>query len=120
MDSQEVGLYVNHPPIVDDAPLKMNVISLGEEYRFQINITDPNSEDDLIYTAIEMPDGMRMDPYGGMLVWEPTRENIYFSNLIIDVSDGRTSQLIKADFFVNAPIDIVSIPPMQGLSLIHI
>jgi len=114
VDSQGVALYVNHPPIVEDAPLKMNVISLGEEYRFQIKIVDPNSEDDLIYTALEMPEGMRMDPYGGMLVWEPTQENIDFSNLIIDVSDGRTSRLIKAAFFVNAPIDIVSIPPMQG------
>jgi hypothetical protein len=114
VDSQGVSLYVNHPPVIEDAPLKMNVVSLGEEYRFKINITDPNNEDDLIYTALEMPEGMRMDPYGGMIVWEPTRENIDFSNLIIDVSDGRTSRLVEASFFVNAPIDIVSIPAMQG------
>ena len=114
VDSQKVSLYVNHPPIIESAPLKMNVITLGEEYRFQLEISDPNNKDDLIYTAIEMPSRMRMDPYTGMIVWEPTRENIDFSNLIIDVSDGRASRLVEASYFVNAPINIVSIPMMQG------
>jgi len=114
VDSQIVSLYVNHPPIVEDAPMKMNVINLGEEFRFQLNVSDPNRKDDLIYTALEMPAGMRMDPYGGMLVWEPTRENMDFSHMLIEVSDGRSSKLVQADFYVNAPINIVSIPPMQG------
>ena len=91
-----------------------NVINLGEEYRFQLEVSDPNIKDDLIFTAIEMPKGMRMDPYGGMLVWEPTRENIDFSNLAIEVSDGRTVRLIESKYYVNAPINIVSIPTMQG------
>jgi len=114
VDTQEVALYVNHPPIIESAPLKMNVINLGEEYRFQLNINDPNSKDDLIYTAIEMPEGMRMDPYGGMIVWEPAQKDVDFSDLIIEVSDGRASKLVEANYFVNAPIDIISIPPMQS------
>ncbi len=114
VDSQQVALYVNHPPIVEAAPMRMNVVNLGEEYRFQLDISDPNSKDDLIYTAHEMPDGMRMDPYSGMIVWEPTRDNIDFSHLMIEVGDGRATRLIEADYFVNAPINIVSIPPMQG------
>ena len=61
-----------------------------------------------------MPDGMRMDPYGGLIIWEPTRENIDFSKLLIEVSDGRAMQNIKANYYVNAPVNIVSIPPMQG------
>ncbi len=114
VDSQRVKIFVNHPPVVGAAPLKMNVINLGEEYRFQLNVSDPNINDDLIFVAHEMPVGMRMDPYSGMIVWEPTRENIDFAHLMIEVGDGRTTQIIKADYFVNAPINIVSIPPMQG------
>ena len=114
MDSQLVSLFVNHPPVVNGAPMDMNVVSLGEEYRFQIDVLDPNKKDDLIYTAIEMPGGMRMDPYGGLIIWEPTRENIDFSTLFIEVSDGRATQTIKANYYVNAPVNIVSIPPMQG------
>ena len=114
VDSQAVSLYVNHPPIIRSAPLKMNVINFGEEYRFALDVFDPNKKDDLIFTAIEMPDGMRMDPYEGMIVWEPGRENIDFSKLHIKVSDGRTEKMIVADYYVNAPINIVSIPLMQG------
>jgi hypothetical protein len=92
----------------------MNVINFGEEYRFALDVFDPNKKDDLIFTAIEMPDGMRMDPYEGMIVWEPGRENIDFSKLHIKVSDGRAERMIIADYYVNAPINIVSIPLMQG------
>ena len=114
VDSQMVSLYVNHPPVIDSAPMHMNVINLGEEYRFQLGISDPNVKDDLIFTAHEMPEGMRMDPYSGMIVWEPTRGNIDFSHLMIEVSDGHSAHLIEAEYFVNAPINIVSIPPMRG------
>ena len=114
VDSQLVSLFVNHPPIVRGAPMGMNVVSLGEEYRFQLDVFDPNKNDDLIYTAIKMPDGMRMDPYGGLIIWEPTRENIDFSELVIEVSDDRFNQTIMANYYVNAPVNIVSIPPMQA------
>ena len=114
VDSQTVTIYVNHPPIIRSAPLKMNVINLGEEYRFALDVFDPNKNDDLIFTANEMPDGMRMDPYEGMIVWEPERENIDFSTLDLTVSDGRTERAIVAEYYVNAPINIVSIPQMQG------
>ena len=114
VDSQTVTIYVNYPPIIRSAPLKMNVINLGEEYRFALDVFDPNKDDDLVFTANEMPDGMRMDPYEGMIVWEPARENIDFSRLNLTVSDGRTERTIVAEYYVNAPINIVSIPQMQG------
>ena len=114
VDTQSVSIFVNHPPIIRSSPLKMNVINLGEEYRFQPEIIDPNKDDNLIFTALEMPDGMRMDPYTGMIVWEPTRNNIDFSNLKIEISDGKVNSFIDSRFFVNAPINIVSIPPIQA------
>ena len=92
----------------------MNVINLGEEYRFALDVFDPNKDDNLVFTANEMPDGMRMDPYEGMIVWEPARENKDFSRLDLTVSDGRTERAIVAEYYVNAPINIVSIPQMQG------
>ncbi|MEE8437088.1 MAG: VCBS repeat-containing protein [Candidatus Neomarinimicrobiota bacterium] len=113
-DTQNVDIFVNHPPVLESLPQAMNVIKLGEEYRFQIEAYDPNQDDGLIYTALEMPDGMRMDPYTALLFWEPGRENIDFSHLSIEVTDGREIRMIEADFFVNAPINIVSIPPMQA------
>jgi len=113
-DTQNVNIFVNHPPILESVPQAMNVIKLGEEYRFQIEAYDPNRDDGLIFTALEMPEGMRMDPYTALLFWEPSRENIDFSHLSIEVTDGRETRMIEADYFVNAPINIVSIPPMEA------
>jgi hypothetical protein len=111
-DTQSVAVFVNHPPIVEKAPPPMNLINVGDTWDFQIEVVDPNRNDRLVYTALELPEGMRMDPFTARLRWDPTLDDVDFSHLAIEVSDGRENRLIEADFFVNAPIKIVSIPTM--------
>ena len=53
---------------------------------------------------------MRMDPHSGFLRWEPTINELDFHQLEIEISDGRESRIIEAEFFVNSPINIVSVP----------
>lgn len=113
-DTQWVDLFVNHPPIIEEVPPAMNVINLGEDYDFEIVANDPNADDKLIFTAVEMPDGMRMDPYTARIHWEPNVDNIDFSHLEIEITDGREIRIVESDFFVNAPTQIVSLPPMVG------
>ena len=113
-DTQEVILFVNHPPVIDRAPPPMNKVNLGYVWDFQLDVTDPNVNDVLTYTAVEMPDGMRMDPFTGRLRWEPTRDEMDFGHLKIEVDDGNDVRTIEADFFINSPIKLVSIPVMQA------
>ena len=113
-DTQEVILFVNHPPVIDRAPPPMNKVNLGYVWDFQLEVTDPNVNDVLTYTAVEMPDGMRMDPFTGRLRWEPTRDEMDFGHLKIEVDDGKDVRIIEADFFINSPIKLVSIPVMQA------
>jgi len=113
-DTQEVILFVNHPPVIDRAPPPMNKVNLGYVWDFQLEVTDPNVNDVLTYTAVEMPDGMRMDPFTGRLRWEPTRDEMDFGHLKIEVDDGNDVRTIVADFFINSPIKLVSIPVMQA------
>ena len=113
-DTQEVILFVNHPPVIDRAPPPMNKVNLGYVWDFQLEVTDPNVNDVLTYTAVEMPDGMRMDPFTGRLRWEPTRDEMDFGHLKIEVDDGNDVRTIEADFFINSPIKLVSIPVMQA------
>lgn len=113
-DTQWVDLFVNHPPIIEKTLPEMNVINLGEDFDFEIVAQDPNADDKLIFTAVEMPEGMRMDPYTARIHWEPNASNIDFSHLKIEVTDGRVTRIIESDFFVNAPVRIVSLPPMIG------
>jgi len=113
-DTQEVFLFVNHPPVIERAPPSMNKVTLGYVWDFQLEVTDPNVNDVLTYTALEMPEGMRMDPFTGRLRWEPSREEMDFGHLKLEVDDGHDVRMIESDFFINAPIKIVSIPVMKA------
>ena len=113
-DTQEVILFVNHPPVIDRAPPPINKVNLGYVWDFQLEVTDPNTNDELTYTVVEMPDGMRMDPFTGRLRWEPTRDEMDFGHLKVEVDDGKDIRTVEADFFINSPIKLVSIPVMQA------
>ncbi|MFQ6605029.1 MAG: putative Ig domain-containing protein [Fidelibacterota bacterium] len=113
-DTQFVAIFVNHPPVLDAIPPPMTMINLGNTWDFQIEAHDPNEFDELTFTAITMPEGMRMDPYSGRLRWDPTGNQLDFSQLKMEISDGHTIRSFEAEFFVNAPIKIVSIPQLQA------
>ena len=113
-DTQFVDLFVNHPPVIKKAPPPMNKVNVGGIWDYQLEIEDPNTRDQIVYTAHSLPQGMRMDPNTGRLRWEPGLQNIDFHKLRIEVSDGHESRFIESEFFVNAPIQIVSVPSMAA------
>ena len=113
-DTQRVSLFVNHPPIIKSSPMIMNSILVGGIWDFELEVEDPNINDRLTYTAHKLPKGMRMDPHTGFLRWEPTMNELDFHELQIEISDGRESRMVEAEFFVNAPIKIVSVPKMTA------
>ena len=113
-DTQFVNLFVNHPPIIKAAPIPMNKINVGGIWDFDLDIDDPNEKDNLVYTAHKLPPGMRMDPHTGRLRWEPTMGELDFHTLKIEVSDGHESRMVESEYFVNAPIQIISVPSMSA------
>ena len=113
-DTQFVNLFVNHPPVIRSAPMIMNTVQVGLSWDFELKIEEPNKNDRLVFTAHELPKGMRMDPHTGYLRWEPTMNDLDFHKLKIEVSDGHESRMIESEFFVNSPIQIVSVPVMSA------
>ena len=113
-DTQYVNVFVNHPPIIKSSPNPMNKINAGGIWDFDIEVVDPNENDKLVYIAHQLPQGMRMDPNTGRLRWEPTMNDLDFHTLKIEISDGHDSRLIESNFFVNSPIQIVSVPLMTA------
>lgn len=113
-DTQFVNLFVNHPPVIRSAPMIMNTVQVGLSWDFELKIEEPNKNDRLVFTAHELPKGMRMDPHTGYLRWEPTMNDLDFHKLKIEVSDGHESRFIESEFFVNSPIQIVSVPLMSA------
>ncbi len=92
----------------------MTKINVGAIWDFDLKVQDPNINDKLIYTAHVLPEGMRMDPHTGRLHWEPSTSQVDFHKLRIEISDGNLSKFIDSEFFVNAPIKIVSVPTMTA------
>jgi hypothetical protein len=93
----------------------MNKVNVGGIWDYDLKVRDPNKNDILTFTAHELPDGMRMDPQTGRLRWEPTMNDLDFHSLKIEVSDQHESRIIESDFFVNAPIQIISVPSMSAI-----
>ncbi len=113
-DTQYVNIFVNHPPIIKSAPNPMNKINVGGAWDFQLEVKDPNENDRLVFVAHNMPPGMRMDPHTGRLLWEPTMNELDFHKLKIELNDGHETRIIESEFFVNAPIQIISVPSMAA------
>ena len=114
VDTQYVKLFINHPPIFSNVPIKMTKITVNDTFDFQLEIDDPNEFDIVRYEPIIMPDGMRIDPSSGRILWIPSEKNLDFSTAEIEISDGHVSKVEKYDFFVNAPVRITSQPPIIG------
>lgn len=113
-DTQHVAIFVNHPPVIVTAPEPMTLVSLSDTLEFQFEVDDPNEFDVIRYEPISLPEGMRIDPFTGRLLWVPTEENLDFSTAVIEITDGRVVIEKSFDFFVNAPLHITSEPPLLG------
>ena len=57
---------------------------------------------------------MRIDPFTWRLRWDPTNEELDFSHMRLEITDSKEIYFIDAEFYVNAPIKIVSVPTMTG------
>ncbi len=114
IDTQYVSLFVNHPPILSSVPDLMTNIALNDTFDFQLVVEDPNEFDIIRYEPIALPVGMRIDPSTGRILWVPSEANLDFSTAELEISDGHMSHIQYYDFFVNAPIEIVSEPPTLG------
>lgn len=114
IDTQYVSIFVNHPPLLSSVPDLMTNIALNDTFDFQLMVEDPNEFDIIRYEPISLPVGMRIDPSTGRILWVPNEANLDFSTAELEISDGHMSHIQSYDFFVNAPIEIVSEPPILG------
>ena len=92
----------------------MTKVNVGGIWDFDLKVQDPNVNDKLIYTAHVLSEGMRMDPHTGRLHWEPSSAQVDFHNLKLKFLMATLMEFIESEFFVNAPIKIMSVPTMTA------
>ena len=74
----------NRPPAFTSTPIFES--SIGEEYSYQPTATDPDG-DSLTFSLIEGIPGLNIEAETGLLLWNPTVEQLGDNSVIIQVSD---------------------------------
>ncbi|MFW6008407.1 MAG: putative Ig domain-containing protein [archaeon] len=107
-DTKEVIIKVvnsNNPPILDFIDNK--IVYEGEELEFFINAIDPN-KDDIIFNAINLPEGASFDSDIQKFSWIPSKEQSGSYNITFEASDGEFTDKQNVKIHVidvnNAPI----------------
>ena len=69
-------------------------------FSYQVEATDPDGDRGLRYSLGEAPDGMEIDPFGGLVTWKASIENEgeHKVEIIVDDRNGATTKQV---FFVN-------------------
>ena len=108
---------LNQPPIFDSVP----VVSAYSHstYRYHVQAIDDEG-DDVTHSLIASPSGMEIDPLSGVIVWNPTLEQLGAHDIAIEIADqhGATrTQRFTLDVApppANRPPLITSSPPMEA------
>ncbi|MFC1716395.1 Ig domain-containing protein [Candidatus Poribacteria bacterium] len=58
------------------------------EYSYDVDATDPDVGDILIYSLTTSPSNMIIEPSTGEVTWTPTNEDIGERNVVVEVGDG--------------------------------
>jgi hypothetical protein len=76
---------VNDPPKIISKPI--TTTRVWGFYCYDVNAIDPDIEDKLVYSLTSAPEGMTIDPTGGMIEFKPTSAQSGNYNIIVKVED---------------------------------
>ena len=84
-----LGSLFNNKPIIGSIP--ETTAKVGIEYTYEIEATDLDADDVLIYSLTEKPVGMTINTSTGAVSWTPTEAQVGEHQVTIEVSDGKVS-----------------------------
>ncbi len=96
------------------------IARIGELYEYSARANDPDRGDVLAYSLAVSPPAMTIDGETGEIRWEPTRQDLGFQEVVVQVSDGKGGtatqefELAVIDEGENAPPQITSIPSTEA------
>ena len=77
-----------NPPHISLSPAPPATAQVGQPYRYNAVATDAD-HDPLTWDLPVHPVGMMVDPASGILVWQPTTDEVGTANVLLRVQDGR-------------------------------
>ncbi|WP_408901210.1 putative Ig domain-containing protein [Photobacterium piscicola] len=106
----------NEAPVIE--PVSPIVLEVGEKFQLALNVSDPNVGDDLSFTLIDAPAGMRVNGTSGVVTWQPTQSDVgqlMAEVAVQDLAGLQSTTLLSFDVldFLRAPI-IISEPLLKA------
>ena len=112
-DLQKVTLYVNSAPILGS--VQDTMATVARPYTTNIAVTDLNKEQQLNYSFLSAPKGMKITP-AGQIEWVPTKAQKGWNEIFVKVSDKYSSDTYKFSVYANAPPVIISVPDTMAIA----
>ncbi len=112
------ALPLNNPPIIYSEAITDAMV--GSEYSYDVDGHDPDA-DQLLYSLIEPPPGMTIEPASGLIRWVPGVDQEGDFSIGVSVIDSGGLQALQSyELVVEAPPDQLSVQiianPVSGLS----
>lgn len=77
---------VNDPPTIISRPVE--TIRVWALYTYDVEAEDPDPQDSLVYSLINKPDAMTIDPATGLIEWRPTSAQAGMYDVVVRVADS--------------------------------
>ncbi|UCD36892.1 MAG: VCBS repeat-containing protein, partial [Fidelibacterota bacterium] len=87
-----------------------HVAHVQKPFSSQVTVFQPGSKKDHVFSLLQMPDGMRIDP-NGLISWTPTAAQVDTQFFQVRISDGTAEDVQDGWIYVNAPPRLVDAPP---------
>lgn len=100
-DSEEIVVTVgegNLPPRLE--PVGDKSVDVGEELKFTLSASDPNPEDELTFSASNLPDGARFDAANATFTWIPEANDVGSYDVLFTVTDDGDPALSDSEEIV--------------------
>ncbi|WP_167527983.1 Ig-like domain-containing protein [Desulfosarcina alkanivorans] len=105
---------IDFPKITSFPP---TIATTGEPYVYQIEAVDPD-QDTLVYTLVEGPEGMALDPFSGLIEWTPGAGQGGWFDVAVRADDGRcgqSSQTFRV-YVAYLPVVQFAVEPCSGVN----
>ena len=101
---------VNDAPTFTSKPV--TTATVGKEYQYDVDATDPDILDTLVYSLIIEPMGMTIDGATGLIKWTPNNTQMGANDVAVRVADGSSTPASNTQPFTinvgmaNVPVEV--------------
>jgi cellulose biosynthesis protein BcsQ len=106
---------VNDKPTINTKPITEAMV--GTLYTYDVNATDADNEDELIYSLVEKPFGMSIYSNDGLIQWRPAEAQVGDNKVVVEVIDSNITLASDTQTFT---IKVNPIPPrVSNLTVVN-